>query len=508
MRDIKRFLKPHRGIVILVVTIAIVASTFLGIPSGGITIKTEGRLAISSDISLSVGNPIASADPGSWLTGWDYRKEITINGTTEGTQTDYQMMLDVNYNSGSDSGASVNCSGNCQTDFDDIRFTISDGETLLDQWLEEKTDSDDATFWVEFDSITGGSENTTNFYIYYGNAGAGSGSVGADTFIKFDDFERGNDGDEIGGDWTEATGTVEISTEQSHQGTRSMKLVGDNVNKPSVSISVTHSDNIAIRFRGYKEGASRLVFRQGDGTEEAQWMAETNEEIGYNDDIWRWTGQYIVADTWKLYEVRDFDWTGYTYDVIYDGGSVLDNVGAKTSALNDDIVKLLGVQTTGADTWIDNFLVRNYIEPEPTWGAWGSEEECEADISNTPDSKDFGNVTESATPDTGLTHFNVTNNSGGNITITVQATNMTGTGIDWALSDTATPGADIYGLKAGVEGGAFDIIVKLSSPYNNLVAALPDGDSQRWGLKLYVPTSFSNGNPKSGTITLSATCDV
>jgi antitoxin component of RelBE/YafQ-DinJ toxin-antitoxin module len=41
------------------------------------------------------------------------------------------------------------CNSNCQADFDDIRFTTGDGKTLLDYWLEQKTNSDYAIFWVE-----------------------------------------------------------------------------------------------------------------------------------------------------------------------------------------------------------------------------------------------------------------------------------------------------------------------------------------------------------------------
>ncbi|MFA6436637.1 MAG: DUF2341 domain-containing protein [Candidatus Paceibacterota bacterium] len=74
----------------------------------------------------------------------------------------------------------------CATDFDDIRFTDDTGNTELDYWLESKTDSDNALFWVEFNSI---GTTTTTFYMYYGNAGASSASNGPNTFPFFDDFD-------------------------------------------------------------------------------------------------------------------------------------------------------------------------------------------------------------------------------------------------------------------------------------------------------------------------------
>lgn len=64
------------------------------------------------------------------------------------------------------------CNTHSQTDFDDIRFTKGDGQTLLDYWLEQKTDSDYAIFWVEIpDSLE---SNPANIYVYYGNSSATS----------------------------------------------------------------------------------------------------------------------------------------------------------------------------------------------------------------------------------------------------------------------------------------------------------------------------------------------
>ena len=86
-----------------------------------------------------------------WLNGWNYRKVVSINGTiTAGTN--YQVEIDVTYNSF------------MQSDFDDIRFTDNDGTTLLDHWLENKTDSTATRFWVEvLDDLGTGK----SIYLYY-----------------------------------------------------------------------------------------------------------------------------------------------------------------------------------------------------------------------------------------------------------------------------------------------------------------------------------------------------
>jgi len=62
-------------------------------------------------------------------------------------------------------------------------------------------------------------------------------------------------------------------------------------------------------------------------------------------------------------------------------------------------------------------------------------------------------------------------------------------------------------MKAGLSGGDYTIIVKKNSPYNTLVSGLGDGNTQDWGLKLWTPTVYDDGNEKSGAVTLTAVCN-
>ncbi|MFZ8804232.1 MAG: DUF2341 domain-containing protein, partial [Candidatus Calescibacterium sp.] len=67
-------------------------------------------------------------------------------------------------------------------DYGDIRFTDSDGSTLLNYWQEA-----DGRFWVKVPYIPANSTKT--IYVYYGNPSATSLSNGDATFDFFDDFE-------------------------------------------------------------------------------------------------------------------------------------------------------------------------------------------------------------------------------------------------------------------------------------------------------------------------------
>ena len=69
-------------------------------------------------------------------------------------------------------------------DYGDIRFTDSDGSTLLNYWQEA-----DGRFWVKVPSIPASSTKT--IYVYYGNPSANSLSNGDNTFDFFDDFDDG-----------------------------------------------------------------------------------------------------------------------------------------------------------------------------------------------------------------------------------------------------------------------------------------------------------------------------
>lgn len=124
-----------------------------------------------------------------WLTGWDYRKSHLITSAI-GSGNSFQIKINVYYDNGTDLNDDVYLGGKCQSDFDDIRFTDDDGETLLYYWLESKIDDDNAVFWVKInDSL---SVNNVTIYIYYGNILADSISDGDLTFLFFDDFNDGS----------------------------------------------------------------------------------------------------------------------------------------------------------------------------------------------------------------------------------------------------------------------------------------------------------------------------
>ena len=126
-------------------------------------------------------------------------------------------------------------------------------------------------------------------------------------------------------------------------------------------------------------------------------------------------------------------------------------------------------------------------------------------ISLSPGSYGWGIVGASETPVTGLDYFTITNTGGVAIDITIHGHDMTGSGVTWTLSDTATPGDGICGYLAGLEGGSYTIVVKKNATYNTLKGNLAVSGTQKFGLELLTPTANLGSVQVSGTITLTAT---
>jgi hypothetical protein len=83
-------------------------------------------------------------------------------------------------------GNNIALNQHCRTDFGDVRFTASDGSTLLSYWIQNETASGTAIFWVkDTDNLNSAS---STIYIYYGNSGVTTTSNGYNTFLFFDDF--------------------------------------------------------------------------------------------------------------------------------------------------------------------------------------------------------------------------------------------------------------------------------------------------------------------------------
>lgn len=311
-----------------------------------------------------------------WLTGWRYRKSITVSRAS-GAVTNYQLKLLLGESSGA-TGESVDCEGHCLSSFNDLRFTASDGATLLDYWIESITGTTPnqlATIWVEFDNI--GTDATT-FYMYYGHADAAAASNGANTFIVFDDFERSVDGGAVGGSWTKiSSDTALISTTQKYNGTRSGKWQAQAL----YTIPVTGSVEISVMLRAYKPDAGGLTIAHGDASTGCYMKWDTDEKVYYyNGSAWVDSTGAPSHSAWHKFEINNFDYTANTNDIWIDDVKKVTGCGHHSGANLQNKLLIEG-RVAGQNEYLDCLCVRNWRATEPAWGSWGAEEMLPSTIS-------------------------------------------------------------------------------------------------------------------------------
>jgi hypothetical protein len=307
-----------------------------------------------------------------WLEGWSYRKSITLSRAS-GAVTNYQMKVLVGESAGA-TGEDVDCGGKCLSNFDDLRFTATDGTTLLDYWIESITGTTPnqlATVWIEFNSIN---TNATTFYMYYGKGDASAQYAtpllaGEATFIFFDDFS----GTFPGTKWAGNTAAGGVSG--------GILTITGNGTGWQLIYSALASGSATFALRGRVSITS--------GTKECGFGAETPTETHkatfYEDGA---NGEkYVQKDgtTQNVSPDENFGIAAYhLWDVIVRGGVngryFQDGVECSNSPDTNnppnstDMRAIFAVKDSGGCETADWILLRNYVYAEPAWGAWGTEE--------------------------------------------------------------------------------------------------------------------------------------
>jgi hypothetical protein len=296
-----------------------------------------------------------------WLLGYSYRKEITVSNADNSV-----TWLLIGKTSDA-VGEDVDCGGHCLDTFYDLRFTEADGTTIIPHYRDTVVDSGGTKLAIV--AIKNTTETTA--YMYYGKADASDSSSGTDTFGTFDNFERGNDGDAIGGNWTIVTGDVDISTDHAFSGTRCMKLIGG-ATVPDVTIPQTAGTAYAIRFRLWKEDASQFYFRHGDGTERINFRIDADEDIETYNGAYQDTGHNLTAGQWELIELTDINHSTPKYDLWLNGSKIADDADTWENAAYSNVIGFTGNNVATTESYIDDLIVYKW-SVTPQSFAFGNE---------------------------------------------------------------------------------------------------------------------------------------
>ncbi len=458
-------------------------------------------------------NSLKALDVSSWLSGWQYRKKITITGQS-GAGTDYQIKLKVGESSGA-SGANFHLEGHSSNfpsnsnQSGDLRFTDDDGTTQLDFWVEKVDGTSPnrvATVWVE---VKDNLDSNVDIYCYYGNSSAGNVSSGDDTFVFFDDFEESS----LKSGWTfwNPGGDDSYSlTERS--GWMRIKVIGDSDTWSSINnapfVYWTHPNPNSNFIVETKEDGSGVASGRHSLLAYIRSFSTGSQNKGYWGAYNSTTSCKFEADGYRGSTCNTGVTTHYTrfrkvgstlyYDWSTDGES-WNNCSSYSLPSIPSYWGLGGKSWGGGGSFnadFDYFIVRKYTSTEPSFNSAGSEETSSgADI-------DYGNV--AAGTNTGSTNQQTTITNTGNVDIDVRlsGTDMTSgsNSIDASkqkYSETSFT-YDSGGTSLKEDPNYDDVNLDLDKP---TTAPSDSSDVLYWGLE--VPTGTPAGN-YSGSISFTA----
>jgi len=278
------------------------------------------------------------------------RRPIVITGSTDGDLTDYQVKIDVTHDS------------DMQDDFDDIRFTTSDGTTELDYYRESYVSGISAVFWVEVDSILASPAETT-IYMYYGNSTIDTTTSGDDTFILFDDFAGTSLDTNKWNETVVGSGSVTVSGGEVHM---SIPGIYDRADITAVSGPQT---GVIVEF-SLKTQRINPTSKWGD------FFSGDSGALGNNTNIYLWSALYgndVLVPLEDIgYNRYEFISTGTDALVFVNGVEKANHAGN-----NWTVIPIFGnpdKETAAGNVYVDWMFERKYAADKPAIGTAGVEE--------------------------------------------------------------------------------------------------------------------------------------
>ncbi|MEM0243431.1 MAG: DUF2341 domain-containing protein [Candidatus Aenigmatarchaeota archaeon] len=255
----------------------------------------------------------------------------------------------------------ISSGGKMRSDCGDIRFTDSDGTTLLNYWIESGCNTNNTRIWIKVPNIPANSNKI--IYLYYGNPSATSMSNGDLVFEFFDDF----DGTSLNtSKWiiTNATGWSVVNGE----------LKGTNTMGRLTSVA-TFSNGIILEIK------SRYISLPANGYQVGGFFISTSNAFGYlnhpstdyyrNDSSWVQLGSTPPSATYLLTRITVK--SSNTVDLLvtnYNTGAIYHNITNIQNSVSAEPI-VLGRRYDDANTgqayeaYWDWIRVRKYTSPKP-----------------------------------------------------------------------------------------------------------------------------------------------
>jgi hypothetical protein len=333
--------------------------------------------------------PSTGATGESWLSGWGYRKSHLITHATD-ANSNYAIRITTYFATGSDSGENVYLNSKAQINFGDVRFTDDGGSALLYYWMQSELDSDNGVFWVKVAANLTAVDQT--IFVYYGNSTVSTTSDLANTFVRTDNME---DYPTTYG-WT-GFGTNAKSSTQKYHGIYSAKI-SENAAASGFSKTPMATSYAVCNWVYLDSGCTSGKYTQlqdlVDATHGYYAMANIYDDAGTykwglyyytGGDHWSYSANTLSLQTWYFVELLQTGKTIYLY---------VNGVQKHTVAMDQTMTttrdywgSLTGTQLSGI-IYVDDFIVRKYVSPEPAHSTWGAQ--------NTPISSNLVGLTSTS----------------------------------------------------------------------------------------------------------------
>jgi len=334
-------------------------------------------LLFSPLLSAYFGFPDIPPVKASWLTGWGYRKSLTLGGSTDGDLTDFLIEIVVHRSTGTDSGKNVYVGNNCENDFSDIRFTTSDETTQLDYHRVSYTSGVSGTFMVEVNSISA-SPATTKIYLYYGNSGASTTSS-TGVYMLYEDFSSGISSWSGSGDAFSVSAGKLITPHADEDYDYLYKEFTKKSNS-KVKVKFTFRSNYEKSISGgWRPRAPCIALVHGTATD----FTQDSIRIQYRniDNVKYWRGDLFEGGAGHTSE-QTYAWsedTWITTTAEYDGSTLTVNNddGGTTRTVNNvqtTTWKYFAIKNRRSQGWIDDIKIWEIASDMPSYDGWGSQE--------------------------------------------------------------------------------------------------------------------------------------
>jgi len=271
----------------------------------------------------------------------------------------------------------IRCRGHALSDLGDVRFTKSDGVTLIPYWAEYEINDGYMTVWADVDSIPA-DPGIGYVYLYYGKVGESSVSDGEAAFLFYDHFL----GDALDGAKWDTLNAPTIAVAGSKV---TITTPGPNGWR-GITTKNTYGPGVRQLINGsLVSGPAGANHNNMFGFAKPTWVIDKQLIIYYGVSAGNWCGLQSTDNgvDFDSNAISEADSGIHDYEIVWKTAGGVSGKGAVDRILKASnsnyipslaIVASAGVWCAAAQVIMDWLFVSKYVVPEPLWHSIGTEE--------------------------------------------------------------------------------------------------------------------------------------